>query len=207
MGDRAADRPTVPRHEVPDEGKRLAHQRVNTLVAHERGLPRRRADRQGPIRCYAVETRVVQIDEQGRPDEPQVERRHKALAARDRLRVLPSLRERRERLVERPRPHVSERCRLHSVPPCATSPSERGAPSPSDTVSLGPLSSSQTRGAVSGSSRSSTPSASATALAIATGADIVAPSPRPFAPSAVNGDGDSRWSTTSAGRSGAVGVT
>ena len=63
-------------------------------------------------------------------------------------------------------------------------------------------SASQTRGAVSGSSTVSTPSASATAAASAAGALIVVPSPRPFAPRSVNGDGVSRWPSRSGGRSG-----
>ena len=49
------------------------------------------------------------------------------------------------------------------------------------------------------------PSASATAFAIAAGTLIVLPSPSPFAPSGVNGDGVSRWPIRSGGRSGAVG--
>ena len=48
VGDRAADRPAVPRHEVADERQRLAHQRVDARVALERGLPGRRADRTVP---------------------------------------------------------------------------------------------------------------------------------------------------------------
>ena len=66
-------------------------------------------------------------------------------------------------------------------------------------------SSSQTRAGVSGSSTSSTPSASATAFAIVTGALIVVPSPSPFAPSAVKGDGVSRCSILTDGVSAAVG--
>ena len=58
---------------------------------------------------------------------------------------------------------------------------------------------------VAGSSIESTPSASATAFAIAAGALIVLPSPRPFAPSGVSGEGDSRWPVTTRGSSVAVG--
>ncbi len=49
------------------------------------------------------------------------------------------------------------------------------------------------------------PSASATAFAIAAGALIVVPSPRPFAPSGVSGEGDSKCSETTRGSSVAVG--
>src|SRR5271169_1678675 len=66
---------------------------------------------------------------------------------------------------------------------------------------LSPLarSSSVTRDGVSGSARSATPSASATALARQTGVLIELPSPTPFAPNGVTGDGVSRCWITGAG--------
>src|SRR5437763_1954762 len=106
---------------------------------------------------------------------------HEALAAGEHLGLLPVLAHERERLVERRGPAVGERRRLHRS------------------------SSSQTRDGVSGTSTSSTPSASATAFPIAAGALIVVPSPRPLAPSVVNGDGVSTWPIVSGGRSAPVG--
>ena len=55
-----------------------------------------------------------EVDERRRPGEPEVEHRHEALAAGERLRVLVRG-EQRERLVERRRPVVRERRGLHCV--------------------------------------------------------------------------------------------
>ena len=59
---------------------------------------------------------------------------------------------------------------------------------------------------VIGSSTSSMPSASATAFARQTGVLMVLPSPTPFAPSGVNGEGDSMCRIVGAGTSHAVGT-
>ena len=67
----------------------------------------------------------------------------------------------------------------------------------------------KSRWGVSGSSVISTPSgasASAIAFATAAGAPIVPPSPTPLKPPSVVGDGRSRWCTSIAGTSEAVGT-
>ena len=48
--------------------------------------------------------------------------------------------------------------------------------------------------------------ASSTALAIAAGGEIAPPSPMPFTPSGLRGDGYSRWIVSISGRSVAVGT-
>jgi len=49
-------------------------------------------------------------------------------------------------------------------------------------------------------------SASSTALAIAAGGEIAPPSPSPFMPSGLRGDGNSRWTVSIAGKSSAFGT-
>src|SRR5207253_465753 len=109
---------------------------------------------------------TIDVYQARRTDEPHVQRWDEALAAREHLGV--ACGERRDGVLDGLRPLVRERRRLHRC------------------------SNSHTRAGVSGSSISSTPSASATAFAIATGTLIVFPSPTPFAPSGVNGDAVSR---------------
>ena len=187
VGDRAADGAAVPRDEVPDERQRLPDERVDALVDGERRLPDGRADphaRRSP-RSRRGRRRFTSTSTLGRT------RRMLSAGTRlwppgDRLRVVAAVGERRERLLDASSARTYSNGAGFTRPPAWMS--------------------AQTRGAVSGSSTSSRPSASATAFAIATGADIVFPSPSPFAPSAVNGDGDERWSIRGTGRSGAVGV-
>ena len=186
--------PRFRRHEVPDIRQGRAHERVHALVVGKGGLAHRRPEPQSTVRRDGIEPSAVQVDEQARPHEAHRERGHEALPARDRLRVLPALGERRERMLERFGANIVERGGLQADPSACSR------------LLQGRWSNSHTRGPVSGSSTSSRSSASATALAIAAGADMVLPSPSPFAPSAVNGEGDDRWSIRSAGTSGAVGV-
>src|SRR5207244_4882666 len=120
------------------------------------------------------------VDEDGRAGETHVQHRHEALASGEHLGLVAVLAQERARLLDGLRPLVAESHGLH-------------------------LSSSQTRPGVSGTSTCSSPSASATAFAIAAGTLIVPPSPSPFAPSGVKGEGVSRWPIWSSGRSGAVG--
>ena len=177
------DGAAVPRHRVPDVGE--ARPRAAGWCVQPRvGLADGRADAERAVLARdAVEPGdAVDVDEQRRAQQPHVERGHEALAAGEHLRLVAVLGERRERLVERLRPHVRR----------------SGA-------GFTAGSSSQTRPGVNGSSTSSRPSASATAFAIAAGTLIVVPSPSPFAPSGRNGDGDSRWPIRGVGRSGAVG--
>ena len=113
--DRATHRAAVPRHEVPDVRQRRAHERVHALVVGEGGLAHRRPEPQSTVRRDGIEPGAVQVDEQARPHEPHRERGHEALPARDRLRVLPALGERRECLLERLGADVVERGGLHAL--------------------------------------------------------------------------------------------
>ena len=100
MGDRAADGAAVPRDEVPDERQRVPDERVDALVVGERRLPDGRADPDVAVRRDLAEAGVVDVDEHARPDEAHGQRRDEALAARERLRVVAAVGERRERLLE-----------------------------------------------------------------------------------------------------------
>src|SRR5712671_1717943 len=101
---------------------------------------------------------TIDVYHDRRTEQPHVEDGHEALSAGQHLRLVPVLGQQSHSFVDRLRPLVPERNRLHGR-------------------------SSQTRGAVSGNSTSSRSSASAIAFAIAAGTLIVFPSPTPFAPS------------------------
>ena len=68
-----------------------------------------------------------------------------------------------------------------------------------------PLAKAQTRCRFSGNEMSSRPRASATAFVMAAGVSIELPSPIPFAPSALAGEGVSTWPISICGTSTAVG--
>src|SRR6185312_11683267 len=104
----------------------------------------------------------------------QIEHRHQRLTAGKDARLLAMLGEQRQNLVDRIRPHIVERSRLHRWP----------AP-------LARSSSAWMRRGVAGKATSATPSASAMAFAMQAGVDMQLPSARPLAPSGVSGDGDS----------------
>src|SRR5579875_3416798 len=112
---------------------------------------------------------AIDVEQRGRTREAHVQQRDQRLAAREDLAVLAVLRELLERVVQRRRTQVREGRRLHAGASCCIS--------------------SHTRCGVSGSATLSVCSASATAFAIVTGTLIAFPSPIPFAPSGVNGDG------------------
>src|SRR4051794_25048318 len=185
MHDRAGDGAAVPGNGVADVRECLGDERQARGLGRpfELALPHESAEAESPVVALdAVETRhTVQVDEDGRAEEPHVQHGHEALPAGERFRLVAVLGEGRERLVERRGAHEVKGGGLH------------------------PCNSSQTRPGVSGSSSASIPSASATAFAIAAGTLIVVPSPRPFAPSVVKGDGVSWWALVNGGRSGAVG--
>ncbi len=102
MGDRAAHGAAVPRDEVPDERQCLPHEWVDRARRSTSAAWRTVAPiRTSPFVAILAEAGVVDVDEHARSDEAHVQRRDEALAARDRLRVLPALGERRERLLER----------------------------------------------------------------------------------------------------------
>src|SRR5687767_11929703 len=89
-------------------------------------------------------------------------------------------------IAEQPRGIILEGCRDHDQ--CFSEPL--------------PFARRQTTSGVSGRSLILTPkgaSASSTALAMAAGEGIAAPSPAAFWPSDVNGDGDGRWMTSTFG--------
>ena len=119
------------------------------------------------------------VDQQLGLREPQVEHRPERLAARDELRAVPAAREQPEGRVERPRLLVVERCRLHRVPDRAAA-----------------IAASSRRGVIGhlGHLDAESASASFTAFAIAAGGAIAPPSPMPFWPKSVSGDGVSMCS-------------
>src|SRR5581483_6083032 len=119
---------------------------------------------------------VVDVDDQLRPREPEVQERDEALAAREDLRVVSVRREEGERLCLRRRRAVLEARGLHVTP----------------------RASARTRSGVNGSSYSSpTPSrASTMAFPIAAGAPMMPLSPQPFMPPTVSGEGVSMCSTS-----------
>ena len=86
-----------------------------------------------------------------------------------------------------------------ALPACKGTLAAGGAPS-------GPWIMAPIRAGVSGRSRASAPSASATALARQTGVVMQLPSPTPLAPSGVTGLGESRCRMSGSGTSHAVGT-
>src|SRR5581483_1425631 len=120
---------------------------------------------------------AVDVHQPFGPREAKVEERHEALPPGEHLGLLPVLREQRDRLLDRARVVVLERRRLHAAI----------------------RASSTTRCGDSGRRSVSTPSASATAFAIAAPAAAVPPSPAPFAPSGFRGVGASSVTSTSTG--------
>src|SRR6266550_9339194 len=185
MRDGTADRAPVPGHDMTDEWQGLRQER--TAGAYELrplggSLPDEGADSKRTVffRDAVEACREVQVNQDARAHESHVERGEEALAAGEDFRFVTVRAQRLHRVLGRLCANVGERHRLH-------------------------VSSSQTRAGVNGSSTPSTPSASATAFAIATGALIVVPSPSPFAPSAVNGEGVSRCAILTEGMSAAVG--
>ena len=113
----------------------------------------------------------------------QIEHRQQRLAAGKHARVVAVLGEDRDRLVDRVRPHIVERPRLHRPAPAAGAQARRrrGLPRPAIRAWM--------RRGVAGSRTSLTSSASAMALAMQAGTLMQLPSARPLAPSGVNGDG------------------
>ncbi len=171
MGDRAAHRTAIARHEVADVRHALRRERhplLDQRVGGERRLAGEGAHPDDLVRDPdgTEPGDGVDVDEHDRAGEAHVQQGNQALPPREHLRVVSPLAEDLERCVHRRCADDLERRRLHV--PCSWS-------------------SAQTRGGVSGSSTSSRPSASATAFASAAGALIVFPSPSPFAPSGVNG--------------------
>src|SRR5204862_729512 len=104
---------------------------LERALAHERADPERAtlAPDRPELRREAVE-----IDEQARPREPEVEQRHEALAAGERLGVVA---EERERLVDRPRRDVVERRRLQRSSFTTTTRGRRSSARRSSTASTG----------------------------------------------------------------------
>ena len=185
VGDRPADRSPVPRHEVADERQRRADERVDAVVVGERRLTRPSHRTQDAVRVDPVDPGAVQVDQQGRPYEPHVERGHEALAARDRLRVLPALGQRRRAPPRASRPGRSRTAPGFSRPPRAAAPRRGRGQRQLDVVAA-----ERVRHRVRDRDRRR----HRVALA------------QPFGSEAVNGDGDERWSIQRRGMSGAVGV-
>src|SRR5258706_14202393 len=140
-----------------------------------------RADHEAPILAFDVAERIdpVDVDQARRPRKPEVHERHQALTAREHLAVVAMASQQIERLLLGLRVVVLEPCRLHA------------------------RASSTTRCGLRGRRVTSTPSASETALAIAAPTAAVPPSPAPFTPRGLSGDGassvmsTSRWGTSS----------
>ena len=156
---------------MPDEANRLVQQRpasFDELRALQGHLARQRADpKRAVLGTEVVELRDrVHVDHKLRTGEAQVKQRNEALAAGEHRAFEP---EQRKRLLERDRRAVVECHRLHE-------PASRSAR--------------HSLASVNGGSTRAPPSASATALATAAGVPIAPPSPIPFAPSGLSGDGD-----------------
>ena len=184
VGDRATHRAAVPGHEVPDSGSALREQSgrgraraCESSAACRASAPIRTLPFSGSSRVEARD--AVQVDEHRRSREPHVQQRDEALAAGEQLRVGPALLEQ-----QRAPPRRSSR-RTYSNGAGFTGSAPRRGPGSAAPRRLDARARRRRR------SRSPT------------GALIVFPSPSPFAPSGVNGDGVSRWPIRSGGRSGA----
>jgi hypothetical protein len=116
------------------------------------------------------------VDQHADVDQPQIEHRHQRLPAGQHARVVAIFGEQRNRLLGRIGPRVIERARFHVLSPFSA---------------CGGCSMAWMRRGVAGNITSSTPSASAMALAMQAGVDMQLPSAMPLAPSGVSGDGDS----------------
>ena len=177
--DRTADRAFVAGLEMADEGQRRGGERQflqKLRPCHQLVLCRRGADLDRAVAlANAVELGDARnIDEHADIEQPQIEHRQKRLPTSENAGVVAVFGEQRHRLLDRIRPHVIERSRLHLFLP----------------LSLPRIMAWMRRG-VAGSGTSAAPSASAMALAIQTGVDMQLPSASPLAPSGVSGDGDS----------------
>ena len=122
MGEAAAHRAAVPDLEVADalcavdeRGERRSPQFLRLC---EIAPGRERSDPEVSVALrYSAELELADVDEQPRPDQPQLQDRDERLAAGERLRV--RLGERAERIVERLRAHVLELGRDHPSLPAA----------------------------------------------------------------------------------------
>ena len=171
--DGAADRAAVPGHDVTDERQDSASSGQPMRTTPTLGAPGARARRFEADRSLGdlVEVRLKLRSTSTRgTHEPHVQRRARGSARRPGS----SRRRRARRAAPPPRRPTLRRTYSNGAGFTTAAPRRRAG--------------------VSGSSTSSTPSASATAFAIAAGTLIVVPSPSPFAPSGVNGDGVSRCS-------------
>src|SRR5262249_39635367 len=136
------------------------------------------------------------VDEDCGLDHAQIEHGDERLAAGEHARLLAVLGEKRERLLDRVRPRVVERARLHRPAP-ARSFGRAGS---------GAATSAWMRRGVAGNGTSFTPSASAMALAMQAGTLMQLPSASPLAPSGVSGEGGCLGNLSTAGISAHVGT-
>src|SRR5207249_4805682 len=176
--DRAADSPAVADLAVADPHDRVVQQRPprgDVVAALDLRVTHHRAEQKAAVLDLDLPERfnAVDVDQPARPRKAEVHQRHQTLPAREHLAFVAIARQQADRLVDRARVVVLERRGLHA------------------------LASSMTRCGLSGSWVTSTPSASATALAIAPPTAAVPPSPAPFTPSGLIGDGASSVMRTS----------
>ena len=118
MGDRASHGSTHPNGGVTDEPEAGREQGESTIErALELALAHEGADPQRSARLrHAVESgHAIDVDEHGRPGQPEVQHRGQALAAGQDLRLVAVATQVVERLVDRARIDVVERRRLHAV--------------------------------------------------------------------------------------------
>src|SRR6185503_16830346 len=176
-----------------DEGHPIGRPALELALAHER------SDGEDAVRLAQVVEirRAVDVDEDARAREPEVQHGHEALTARQHLGGVAVTRQDLYRLRRAAGRVVLEGGGLHAEPPRLA---RRAAPS---------AISSSTRDGPRGARVTRTPngaSASSTALAIAAGGEMAPPSPMPLTPRGLRGDGNSRCTVSTSGTSIAVGT-
>src|SRR5262245_18082187 len=188
MRDGAADRALVAGLEMADERQGGRQQGK---------LPRKRRPCQQPAlsNCGADLDPAIElandielgnardIDQDDGLDHTQIEHGQQRLAAGENWRHVAVLGQDRDRFLDRIRPRIIERTRLHRTV------SRVDAARSGSGLASAPAISAWMRRGVAGSSTSRTPSASAMALAMQGGTLMQLPSAAPLAPSGVSGDG------------------
>ena len=122
MGEIAAEGPTVADRRVADEAARLGHDgnaAADQLRALDGVLPRESADGHAAVVLTHVGEvgEPVDVDDDARMGEPEVQHRDQALAAGQDLRLIPVVMEVREGFVERAGGEIVESGRLHWIAP------------------------------------------------------------------------------------------